>query len=381
MKKITLILLSILVLNSCKKEVKKAPLPKSIAGLKLEKTKQEKIKDSISGIIIDIESKLSELDTLKSVYKVNTYTIKPSHYEHYINIQGNTKTDKNVTIRPQASGLITKIYVKEGQRVSNRQLLLQIDDAVLRNSIFEVKNMLKLAQTSYDRQKRLWNQKIGSEMQYLQAKNNKENLQNKIATLYSQQRNYKVRAPFAGIIDDLIATKGDLASPQTPLVQIVNLSKMYVESDVSENFIMAIKKGSKAIVNFASIGEEVNAKISQVSNNISADNRSFKIRIDVRSKSGMIKPNLLADIKIKDFDVKDAIVIPTSLVQIDGDGNKFVFTITQKDNKTIVTKKLITTNSDFNGNSLITKGLTKEDVLINEGSRNVSTNQEVEVFE
>lgn len=381
MKQTLIIFLSLTILFSCKKEVKKAPLPKSIAGLKLEKSKQEKIKDSISNIIIDIESKLSELDTLKSVYKVNTYAIKPSHYEHYINVQGNTKTDKNVTIRPQVSGLITKIYVKEGQRVKNRQLLLQIDDAVLRNSIFEVKNMLKLAQTSYDRQKRLWDQKIGSEMQYLQAKNNKESLENKISTLYSQQRNYKVRAPFTGIIDDLIATKGDLASPQTPLIQIVNLSKMYVESDVSENFIMSIKKGSKAIVNFTSISEEINAKVSQVSNNISPENRSFKIRIDVRSKSGMIKPNLLADIKIKDFDVKDAIVIPTNLVQIDGDGNKFVFTITKKDNKTIVTKKIITTNSDFNGNSLITKGLIKEDILINEGSRNVSTNQEVEVFE
>lgn len=381
MKQTLIIILSLIVLFSCKEEIKKAPLPTSIDGLKLEKAKQEKVKDSISSIIVTIETELSKLDTVKSIYKVNTYAIKLSNYEHYISIQGNTKTDKNITIRPQSSGLITRVFVKEGQRVRNGQTLFQLDDTILRNSIFEVQNMLKLAQTAYDRQKRLWDQKIGSEMQYLQAKNNKENLENKITTLNSQLKNYKVTAPFTGIIDDLIANKGDLASPQTPMAQIVNLNNMYVESDVSENYLTSIKKGSKAVVSFASIGEKVIAKISRVGNNISPANRSFTVRIDVSNKNGMIKPNLLADIKIKDVDVKDAIIIPTNLVQVDGEGNKFVFTITKKERKTIVTKKLISTNSDFNGNSLIIKGLTKEDVLINEGSRNVSSGQEVEVFE
>ncbi|HIP36678.1 MAG TPA: efflux RND transporter periplasmic adaptor subunit [Crocinitomix sp.] len=379
MKHTLIILISFLILFSCEKEVKEIPIPTSIEGLKLEKTKQEKVKDSISSIIVRIEGKLTELDTVKQLYKVNTLTITPSHYEHFISIQGNTKTDKNITIRPLASGLITKVFVKEGQRVSNGQTLFQIDDATLRNSIFEVQNMLKLAQTSYDRQKRLWDQKIGSEMQYLQAKNNKENLENKIKTLNSQLRNYKVRAPFTGIIDDLIANKGDLASPQTPLAQLVNLNNMYIESDVSENFLTSIKKGSKAIVNFASISKKVTTKISQVGNNISPANRSFKVRINVQNKNGMIKPNLLADIKIKDVDVKNAIVIPTNLIQMDGNGNKFVFTVTKKDEKNIVTKKLIKVESTYGENSYVSKGLTKEDILINEGSRNVSSEQEVEL--
>ena len=381
MKHTLIILLSFLVLFSCKEEVKEAPIPTSIEGLKLEKIKQEKIKDSIATIIVRIEGKLTELDTVKQLYKVSALAITPSHFEHYISIQGNTKTDKNIIIRPLSNGLITKVFVKEGQRVSNGQLLFQIDDAILRNTIFEVQNQLKLAQTSFDRQKRLWDQKIGSEMQYLQVKNNKEALENKITTLNSQLKNYKVRAPFSGILDDLIATKGDLASPQTPLAQLVNLNNMYVESDVSENYLNSIKKGSDAIVSFASINEEVNAKISQVGNNISPNNRSFKVRINVQNKNGMIKPNLLADIKIKDFDVKNAIVIPTNLVQIDGQGIKFVFTVTKKEGKNIVVKKLIKVGSTYGESSYISEGLTKEDLLINEGSRNVSSDQEIDMFE
>ena len=379
MKQSIIILVSFIFLFSCKKEVKETPKPTSLKGLRLEKANQEKLKDSISSIIIDIESKIAKLDTVKHLYPVSTLKIIPSRFEHYINIQGTTKTDKNITVRPQASGLITNVYVREGQRVKNGQLLFQLDDVILKNSIFEVQNMLKLAQTSFDRQKRLWDQKIGSEMQFLQAKNNKESLENKITTLNSQLRNYKVRAPFSGIIDDLIANKGDLASPQTPMLQILNLSNMYIESDVSENFLTAIKKGSKAIVNFTSIGEEINARISQVGNNISPDNRSFKVRINVRNKSGNIKTNLLADIKVKDFDLKDAIAIPINLVQTDGDGNNFVFTINNKEGKVFVAKKLIKTTRSFDGKALISEGLTKDDVLINEGSRNVSTNQEISV--
>jgi len=167
MKKSILIIISFLILLSCKKEVKEIPLPTSIAGLKLEKSKQEKVKDSISKIIVKIENKLSELDTVKKLALVSTIKISSSHYEHFISIQGNTKTDKNIMVRPLGNGIITGVFVKEGQRVKKGQKMFQLDDAILKNTIYEVKNQLILAQTSFERQKRLWNQKIGSEMQFL----------------------------------------------------------------------------------------------------------------------------------------------------------------------------------------------------------------------
>ena len=380
MKKSILIIISFLILLSCKKEVKEIPLPTSIAGLKLEKSKQEKVKDSISKIIVKIENKLSELDTVKKLALVSTIKISPSHYEHFISIQGNTKTDKNIMVRPLANGIITGVFVKEGQRVKKGQKMFQLDDAVLKNTIYEVKNQLTLAQTSFERQKRLWNQKIGSEMQFLQAKNNKESLENKIKTLNSQLKNYRITAPFSGIIDDLIATNGDLASPQTPLVKIINLNNMYIESDVAENFLKSIKKGNKAIVNLESIEEKFITKIAQIGNAINSENRTFKIRINLNNKKGLIKPNLLANIKIKDLDIKNAIVIPSKLVQIDENGNNFVFTITKQNNKNIVTKKIVKVESTYQNISYISEGLNKDEVLINEGSRNVSLGQEIEIL-
>ena len=379
MKKIAIILIALILASSCKKE-EKAPLPNSIKGIKLEKIKQEKIKDSISKIIIGLDEKLAKLDTVKKLTLVSTLEIKPSHFKHFISVQGNTKTDKNIMLRPIASGLITGVFVKEGQRVYAGQKMFQIDNSVLVNSVNEVKNQLSLAQTSYERQQRLWNQKIGSEMQYLQAKNQKEALENKIKTLNSQLRNYRITAPFNGILDDLIATKGDLASPQTPLARLVNLNKMYIESDVAENHLTAIKKGSKVIVDVAAIGKIIHTKIAQVGNTISPDNRTFKVRINVPNRKGEIKPNLLANIKIKNIDIENAIVIPSKLVQIDQNGNNFVFVITEKENKKVVAKKQIVVQSSFENNSLISEGLTKEDLLINEGSRSISSGQEVEVF-
>ena len=375
MKKLIILLVTLTVIVSCKKEEK--PLPNSIKGIKLEITKQEKVKDSISKIINKLETKLTALDTTKVLQTVTTLQIVPTHFEHYISIQGNTKTDKNILLRPSANGLITGVFVKEGQYVSKGQKMFQLDNAILLNSINEVKNQLSLAQTTFERQKRLWDQKIGSEMQFLSAKTQKEALEKKITTLQSQLKNYRVTAPFSGIVDDLIATKGDLASPQTPLARMVNLRDMYIESDVAENYLTSIKKGAKVVVNFNAIGKELATKISQVGNTISPDNRTFKVRINVPNKKGEIKPNLLADIKIKDFDKSDAITIPSKLVQIDADGNNFVFTITKIDDKNIVTKKIIEVASSYQNKSLITNGLTKEDVLIDEGSRSVSSGQEV----
>ncbi len=376
-----IILISTLLLFSCKKEkVKEVPLPNSIAGLKIEKAKQEKIKDSISNIIINIEKRLSDLDTIKKLQLVSTLEISPQNFEHFISIQGNTKTDKNIGVRPISSGLITNVYIKEGQNVSEGQEMFQIDNTILRKSILEVESQLVLAKTTFERQKRLWDQKIGSEMQYLIAQNNKEALQNKIATLNSQLKNYIVRAPFSGVIDDLLVVKGDLASPQMPLAQIINLYNMYIEADVAENYLKSIKRGNKAVISLESLDKEINAKISQIGNSIHPENRTFKVRINVPNRSGAIKPNLLTDIRIRDFHTKNGIVIPTTLVQIDEDGNDFVFTVEKKDLKNIVIKKPIVVKSNYEEFSLISEGLSKDDILINEGSRSVSTAQEISIY-
>ena len=381
MKKIITILIITIILISCKKDKKEVQLPSSIEALKKEKRKIEKAKDSINQIIVKIDEELEKLDTLKKLHPVTSIKIIPTTFEHYIDIQGNSATDKNVIVRPLTSGLITNVYVKEGQRVKSGQTLMQLDDVILRNSILEVENQLSLAQTTYERQKRLWQQKIGSEMQFLQAKTQKESLEKKIATLKSQLKNYKITAPFSGIIEDIIANKGDLTSPQTPTLRIINLHNMYIESDVSEDYLKSIKKGNKVEVNFNSINKKVNAKITQVGNYINPANRSFKIKINIYNKKESIKPNLLADIKIKDFETKNAIVIPSNLVQLDENNNPFVLVVDKKESRYFAKKKEVTIDKEYNGNTLITKGLSKDDIIINEGSRNVNNGQEIILIE
>jgi RND family efflux transporter MFP subunit len=278
-----------------------------------------------------------------------------------------------------ATGQITKVYVKEGQRVGKGQTLMQIDDAILRNSINEIENQLSLANTTYERQKRLWEQKIGSEMQYLQAKTQKEALEKKIKTLQSQLKNYKIKAPFNGIVDDVMAKLGDLASPQAPAVRLINLNSMYVESDVSENYLKNIKKGNETIVELPTIGEKITTKISKVGNFINPDNRSFKVRVNIKNKKNLVKPNMLADIKIKDYENNKAITIPTNLVQIDENGKTFVFVLVKEKDQNIVVKKPVEIGKDYNGITEIINGLTTEDIIINEGARNVSEGQKVKV--
>lgn len=379
MKNSLILLFSILFLISCSEEVKKSP--NSIKGLKTEKIKLEKTKDSLVQKINEIETKLAELDPKINIPLVSVIEVKLADFNHYVSVQGNTKTDQNITLRPQASGIITNVYVKEGDKVWAGKKLMQLDDAILKSSIDEVRNQFSLANTTYQRQKKLWDQKIGSEIEFLQAQNNKIALEKKITTLESQLKNYSITAPFNGIIDDLIANKGDLASPQLPLLRIMNLRNMYIEADVSENYLKSIKKGNTAMVTLASLGIDFEAKISQIGSQINPENRSFKIRININNKKGLIKLNLLADLKIKDFDAKKAIVIPSNLIQMDENGEEFVFILTQINDKNLIAKKLIKTEKNYEDKTLISEGLNENDLLVTEGSRNVSNAQEVDVID
>lgn len=378
MKNISILLIAI-SLFSCTSKKKEATLPNSLDSLKNEKIKVEKIKDSLDLVLTEIQNKIEKLDSSKTLQSVTVIQVKPADFKHYIHIQGNTQTDKNIVVRPLASGQIIAVYVKEGQRVGKGQTLMQIDATVLKNSIAEVENQLSLATTTFERQKRLWQQKIGSEMQFLQAKTQKEGLERKIKTLKSQLNNYKIKAPFSGVVDDVMANLGDLASPQTPAVRLINLHKMYLESDVSENYLKDIKRGNETIVSLPVLGDLITTKVSKVGNYINPDNRSFKVRININNPKQNIKPNMLADVNIKDYEKKNTIVIPSNLVQIDEKGKSFVFVVIKDNDAYIVKKKIVETGREYNGKTEIIKGLEPKKQLVNEGSRSISEGQKVKV--
>jgi len=374
MKKIILYILFIITVVSCNKKQQSS----SLKDLKDKKAAIEKQMDSLNKVLKDIDQKISKIDTDSRHLIVTTITPKKENFKHYIELQGIVKADKNIEIRPELGGTIINIYVKEGQRVKSGQVLMQLDDSSIQDNIAKINTQLTLAKTTFERQKRLWAKKIGSEMQFLQAKTQYESLERNKSALLTQAGKMKIKAPFSGIIDEIFPKKGELASPQLPVIRLVNLNQVYVEADVTETYLPYIKVGNEVIVKFPSINKEVKSKISQVGNVINPNNRSFKTKIQVNNKDRMIKPNLLADIRIADFE-KEGIVIPSNLIQKDKEGNSFVFVVKNEDGVDKAHKTIIKIANEYNHQSLIAEGLNKDDLLINKGSLIVKDGDLIEI--
>ena len=364
MKKILVIITAISLTISCTESIK----TNSVSELQSKKTSIVNKIDSLNKELKSIENELSKLDSNKKLQIVTTLPVKNETFKHFVEIQGVVKADKNIEIRPELGGTVNEIYVKEGQRVSKGQTLVQLDDILIKNNIDELKTQLELAKTTFNRQERLWKQNIGSEIQYLQAKTQKESLENSLESLKTQAQKMKIIAPFSGIVDEVFPKKGELTSAQTTVVRLVNLDKVYVEAEVTERYLPIIKKGTETVLNFPSLGKEINSKIAQTGNYINPENRSFRIKINIENRDQSIKPNLLANLKIKDFEV-NGIIIPSNLVQQDQNGNNYVFTTTTSNNETKVVKNIITIGKEYNNEVYISDGLSSTDTLVNAGAR------------
>jgi len=374
MKNIFLLFTAAIIAISCGEEIKKT----SLNELNNQKTNIISKIDSLSKELKTIEAQLSKLDTSKKLHLVTVLPVKNEIFKHYIEIQGVVKADKNIEIRPELGGTVTAILVKEGQQVYIGQTLIQLDDSSLKNSITELNTQLTLAKTTFDRQERLWNQKIGSEMQYLQAKAQKEGLENNLASLKTQARKMKIIAPFSGIIDEIFPKNGELTSPQAAAVRLLNIDNVYVEADVTETYLPVVKIGTEAVLNFPSIHKELDSKISQIGNYINPDNRSFKTKINISNKDQSIKPNLLADLKIVDFK-SEGLVIPSTLVQKDQNGKDYVFTVKSNNEGNVVVKNLVTITKEYNHEVFVAEGLKASDTLVNSGARLVKAGDLVKI--
>jgi len=374
MKNILTFLIIIIIAISCNKEILKS----SLEDLNTQKMTLVSKIDSLNKELKGIEKEISKLDTSKKLQIVTTIPAKIGEFKHYIEIQGIVQADKNIEIRPELGGTVKSILVKEGQRVSAGQLLVQLDDSSIKNTITELNTQLNLAKTTFERQERLWNQKIGSEMQYLQAKAQKESLENNLTTIKNEARKMKIIAPFSGIVDVIFPKNGELTNPQSPVIRLMNLDKVYVEADITETYLPILKVGTEVILNFSSINKEVNSKIAQIGHYINPDNRSFKTRINISNKDQSIKPNLLADVKILDF-ATNGIIIPSNLVQQDQKGNDYVFTIKTKNGAHEIVKTLVNVSNEYNHNVYISEGLSDSDTIVNLGARLVKSGDIVKI--
>lgn len=374
MKKIIALFITTTLLISCGEEVKTS----SLEELNIQKTTLVTKIDSLTNELKTIEGEIFKLDDSKKLQIVTTLSVKTDTFKHYIEVQGVVKADKNIEIRPELGGTINAIYVKEGQRVTAGQTLIQLDDSSTKNSINELNTQLMLATTTFERQERLWKQKIGSEMQYLQTKTQKESLENNLAALKTQARKMKIIAPFSGIVDEIFPKNGELTNPQMPVVRLLNLDRVYVEADVTETYLPVMKVGTETVVNFPSIHKEMVSNITQIGNYINPDNRSFKTRINLTNNDHSIKPNLLANIKFLDFKA-NGISVPSNLVQQDQNGNDYIFTIKTINGEHTIIKSIITVAKEYKHEIYVSEGLAENDTIVNEGARQVQAGEIVKI--
>lgn len=386
MKYIYLTLLSAIILTSCGSEGKKSVEDIIASGdLELIRKKKSELDTEhidISTKIKQLEQEIKKLDPQEKIPLITTFAAKEAVFTHYVELQGNVKTKQNVVIFPEYSGMLTDVYVKEGQKVSKGQILAKIDDGGLGQQLSQLKIQTALAKTTFERQDRLWKQKIGSEIQYLQAKATYEAQQQAVNQLEQQVGKTTVRAPFTGTIDDVITERGSVVAPgQSQLFRIVNLKDMYIETDVPERYISNVTPGKDVVVDFLFLNETFDAKVRQAGNFINPANRTFKAEIGIDNKDQTIKPNLTAKLKINDYTNNKAILIPQSIISENAEGQQYVYTITNKiDNKATVKRIIIETGKTQGDYIEILSGLENGLEVINEGARSVKDGQEVKIL-
>jgi len=341
--------------------------------------KQQELNDAIK----KLDLKIATLDLTKKLPLITTVKIEESEFNHYLELQGNVNTKNLLVLYPEYSGLLSKVYVTEGQKVKKGQVLAKIDDAGMSQQVAQLQIQSDLAKTTFERQKRLWDQKIGSEIQYLQTKTSYEAQLKAVNQAQSQLAKTVVRAPFSGTIDDVITEQGSVVSPgQSQLMRIVSLDDMYIETNVPENYISNVTKDKNVEVEFQVLGKTINAKVRQASDFINPANRTFKVEIAIPNKDKSIKPNLTAKLKINDYTNKKALLLPQSIISENAEGQQYVYVITEKkSNQEAIAKKVIIETGKTQGDVIeVLKGINNGDEIINEGARNVKHGQTVKII-
>ncbi len=372
MKKISIIILISLFLFSCGNKENNLSIDALVKAKNVTALQAKKV--ALQAEMAKIEEGLASLNIKIDEALVATAVIKDTVFNHYLDIQGNVDTKENILVQPEFSGTLTSLTVKAGQRVGKGQILGRVDDAGMSQQLASIENQYTLAKTTYERQKNLWDKKIGSEIQYLQAQTQMISAQKSVAQMRAQVAKTVIRAPFSGTIDEVFVEKGQVVAPSPQgLMRIVNLGNMFVSTSVPETYIGKLKVGTIVDVYLTSLGKNYKGKVRQVGNFINPNNRSFGIEVSVPNPENLLRPNQVAKLKITDYVNKNAIVVPTNVIQEDGENNKFVYTVTDSNGKTGKAKKVMVKVGQSSDNvTEILSGLEAEDIVVTEGANTIS---------
>ena len=371
-KQIFILLTAVTLVVSCGQKDNNQTVDQLIAA-KNNKELQAR-KATIQADLAKIEAALATLNVRKEEALVSVATLKDTMFNHYLDIQGSVETKENILIQPEMPGTLVALNVKAGQRVSKGQLLARVDDGGSSQQVASLETQYQLAKTTFERQKNLWSQKIGSEIQYLQAQTQMLSLQRSVAQAKAMLSKTEIRAPFSGTIDEVFVERGQVVSagPQG-LMRIVNLNNMYVSTSIPESYIGKLKVGTQVDVFLTSLNKNYKGKVRQIGNFINPNNRSFGIEVSIPNPENLLRPNQVAKLKVIDYTVKNAIVVPSNVIQEDGKGNQFVFVATNSDGKTATAKKAMVTIGKSSDNvTEILSGLSANDIIVIEGVNTIS---------
>lgn len=350
-------------------------------GVAVLKTRLAELKDQASSLskeIKSLETEISKLDpefakTNKKSILITTVAAKKGDFTHFVELTGSVLSKKNVSISAETAGRILEVPAIEGMRVNAGQVLARIDAESIERNIEEMEGSLELANTIYQKQERLWNQKIGTEIQYLEAKNRKEGLEKSLAAMKTQLDKALVKAPFHGTVETVEVRVGELVQPGMPMFQFVGESDLFIQADVSESFVGVLSKGDSVEVEFPSIGKSIKTKVSAVGGIINPNNRTFKVEVFLPSMAD-VKPNMISILKINDYQNKESVIVPAHLILADNKGD-YVFIVENGTAK----KKYVTRGLSYKDETEIKEGLTGTETIVDKGFREVGDNFSVTV--
>lgn len=352
--------------------------PEDDKSARLEKLKEEQA--AITKEIQNLESEIAKEnpDAVSNVRAkdVGVSELTLQKFDHYVQTQGHVESDNNVLVSAESMGVIRNVYVTEGQQVSKGQVLAQIDNSVITRSIESMEAQLELARSVYERQKNLWDQKIGTEVQFLQAKTSKETLEKQLASLKEQKDMTRIKAPISGTVDEISVKVGENIAPGMPAVRVVNTSDLKLQARVSEAYITDIKKGDKVLVNISELKKEVEARVTFVSKTIDLLSRTFNVEVALPSHPDL-RPNMTATVRIVFNSEPSALVVPVNVIQEIND-EKVVYIAEEKGKQTVATRKVITVEGVF-GNLAQVKGLNAGDKLITVGYQGLNDGDFVKI--
>lgn len=337
--------------------------------------------DELGSQLKMLDEAIGRLDTVKRTIPVTAFQVLDTAFHHFIDLQGVVDTKQNIVVYPEFSGFLKKIYVKEGEKVKKGQLLAKIDEGGLARQLEQAKTQAALAQTTFDRQQRLWEQNIGSEIQYLQAKTSLEAQQELVAQLQAQLSKTNVYAAFSGVVDDVITEEGQVVmTGQSPLIRLVNMSDMYVKAEIPENYLPNIQVQNEVKIFIPSLNKEYFGRIRQVGNFINPNNRSFSVEIALDNADKLLKPNQVARLLVNDYTNLNAILVPENLVKETSGGERVVYLL-ENINGTEATAREITISPGLKSGIYleVVSGLSPGQWVVNEGSKDIENGQSVTI--